>query len=53
MPDVSSVACVTGDNQLTKNGVCDLDLLRDELQSFEALDFDLDSIGFNERNDVA
>lgn len=47
LTDDQKRAYVLADNQLTKNGVWDLDLLRDELHALEALDFDLDSIGFD------
>ncbi len=41
-------AYVLADNQLTKNGVWDLDLLRDELHALQGMDFDLDAIGFDD-----
>ena len=41
-------AYVLADNQLTKNGVWDLDLLRTELHALQGMDFDLDAIGFDD-----
>lgn len=41
-------AYVLADNQLTKAGQWDLDLLRDELHALQAIDFDLDTIGFDD-----
>lgn len=41
-------AYVLADNQLTKNGVWDLDILRDEIRGLQVMDFDLDAVGFDE-----
>jgi ParB-like chromosome segregation protein Spo0J len=41
-------AYVLADNQLTKNGVWDLDILREEIRALQVMDFDLDAVGFDE-----